>query len=76
MAGVQTFQLGNWKLQSGESILDAFIAYRVFGDPKSEAIIYPSWYSGCQYIPWLTSTSAETTQLLPIMSGSSAKTRL
>ncbi|OWP03386.1 homoserine acetyltransferase family protein [Marssonina coronariae] len=46
MAGVQTFKLGNWKLQSGQSIPDAEIAFKTFGDFKSPLIIYPSWYSG------------------------------
>ncbi|PVH86975.1 homoserine acetyltransferase family protein-like protein [Cadophora sp. DSE1049] len=46
MADVQTFKLGDWKLQSGQSIPDAEIAFKTFGDPKSPAIIYPSWYSG------------------------------
>lgn len=52
MAGndYETFSLGDWKLQSGVSISDAFIAYKTFGDPKSPAILYPSWYSGCQYL--------------------------
>ncbi|KAI9645848.1 hypothetical protein NHQ30_005283 [Ciborinia camelliae] len=44
--GVQTFKLGNWKLQSGQEIPDAHIAYKTFGDPSSPAIIYPSWFSG------------------------------
>ncbi|KAG4029079.1 hypothetical protein MFRU_017g00180 [Monilinia fructicola] len=44
--GVQTFKLGDWKLQSGREIPDAHIAYRTFGDPSSPAIIYPSWFSG------------------------------
>ena len=47
-AGVQTYKLGDWKLQSGQCILNAQIAYKTFGDPKSPAIIYPSWYSGCE----------------------------
>jgi hypothetical protein len=46
MAGIQSYKLGDWKLQSGQSIPDAQIAYKTFGDPKSPAIIYPSWYSG------------------------------
>lgn len=41
-----TFKLGDWKLKSGESIPDAFIAFKTFGDPQKPAIIYPSWYSG------------------------------
>jgi hypothetical protein len=46
--GVQTYKLGDWKLQSGRSLPNAHIAYKTFGDPKSPAIIYPSWYSGCE----------------------------
>jgi len=46
VAEVKTFKLGDWKLQSGQTIPDAEIAYKAFGDPKSPAIIYPSWYSG------------------------------
>ncbi|APA10168.1 hypothetical protein sscle_06g049380 [Sclerotinia sclerotiorum 1980 UF-70] len=44
--GVQRYSLGNWKLQSGQEIPDAHIAYKTFGDPGSPAIIYPSWFSG------------------------------
>jgi homoserine acetyltransferase len=50
MPEVQTYKLGNWKLQSGQEIPDAFIAYKTFGDPKLPAIINPSWYSGCECI--------------------------
>ncbi|PQE14566.1 homoserine acetyltransferase family protein [Rutstroemia sp. NJR-2017a WRK4] len=46
MPEVQIYKLGNWKLQSGQEIPDAFIAYKTFGDPKLPAIINPSWYSG------------------------------
>jgi len=46
VAKVKTFKLGDWKLQSGQTIPNAEIAYKTFGDPKSPAIIYPSWYSG------------------------------
>lgn len=49
MADVQTYKLGDWKLQSGKSIPDAHIAYKTFGDPKSPAVIYPSWFSGCKF---------------------------
>ncbi|KAF2815859.1 homoserine acetyltransferase family protein [Mytilinidion resinicola] len=41
-----TYKLGNFKLKSGGEILDAYIAYKTFGDPSLPAIIYPSWYSG------------------------------
>ncbi|TEY84105.1 hypothetical protein BOTCAL_0021g00280 [Botryotinia calthae] len=44
--GVQRYTLGNWKLQSGQEIPDAHIAFKTFGDPSSPAIIYPSWFSG------------------------------
>ncbi|KAI9740620.1 MAG: hypothetical protein M1818_004584 [Claussenomyces sp. TS43310] len=43
---VQTYSLGDWKLQSGETIPSAFIAYKTFGSPSLPAIIYPTWYSG------------------------------
>ena len=45
----ETFKLGDWKLQCGEEIPDAHIAYKTFGDSKSPAIVYPTWYSGCRY---------------------------
>lgn len=44
--GVQTYDLGDFKLKSGGSIPNAKIAYKTFGDPSLPAIIYPSWYSG------------------------------
>jgi homoserine acetyltransferase len=40
--GVQTYKLGDWKLQSGQTLPNAHIAYKTFGDPKSPAIVYPS----------------------------------
>lgn len=45
----QTYKLGDFKLKSGGEIPDAFIAYKTLGDPSLPAIIYPSWYSGCQF---------------------------
>ncbi|KAL4818587.1 Alpha/Beta hydrolase protein [Aspergillus spinulosporus] len=42
----ETFELGNWELQSGSKLINAHIAYRTFGDPKSPAIVYPTWFSG------------------------------
>ena len=48
--GVQTYKLGDWKLQSGQIIPNSHIAYKKSGDPKSPVIIYPSWYSGCELI--------------------------
>jgi homoserine acetyltransferase len=51
--GVETYKLGDWNLQCGQVIPDAWIAYKTFGDSKSPAIIYPSWYSGSKNIPRL-----------------------
>ena len=50
IADYGTFKLGDWKLQCGATLPDAHIAYRTFGDPKSPAIVYPTWFSGgmCQ----------------------------
>lgn len=47
MSDYETFKLGDWDLQSGEKIADAYIAYKTFGDPKSPAIVYPTWFTGC-----------------------------
>lgn len=44
--GVQIYKLGDWKLQSGQTLPNAHIAYKTFGNSKSPVIIYPSWYSG------------------------------
>src|SRR5271168_2071741 len=46
MSGISTYDLGDFKLQSGASLPGAWIAYKTFGDPKSPAVLYPSWYSG------------------------------
>lgn len=42
----ETFPLGDWKLQSGEVIPDARIAFKALGDPALPAIVYPTWFSG------------------------------
>lgn len=42
----ETYNLGDWKLQSGEQIYNAHIAYKTFGDSSSPAIVYPTWFSG------------------------------
>jgi homoserine acetyltransferase len=41
MVGVQTYKLGDWQLQSGQTIPDAQIAYKTFGDDKLSMVIYP-----------------------------------
>lgn len=43
---IQTYNLGDFSLQRGGVIKNAFIAYKTFGDPKNPLIIYPTWYSG------------------------------
>jgi homoserine O-acetyltransferase len=57
----ETFKLGDWELQSGEKIADAHIAYKTFGDPKSPAIVYPSWFSGCMSVTTLMHTGIANT---------------
>ena len=69
MAGVETYKLGDWKLQSGQEIPDAHIAYKTFGDPASPAIIYPTWFSGCKIIAIFKNLSANTLKPLRTMSG-------
>lgn len=49
----ETFKLGDWKLQSGEQIKNAHIAYKTFGDSSSPAIVYPTWFSGGKMRPQL-----------------------
>src|SRR5699024_1207677 len=43
------YELGNFELQTGMTIESAKLAYKTFGElnaDKSNAIVYPSWYSG------------------------------
>ncbi|KKZ65104.1 homoserine O-acetyltransferase [[Emmonsia] crescens] len=42
----ETFPLGDWKLQSGEVLPNAHLAFKTLGDPKLPAIVYPTWFSG------------------------------
>jgi homoserine acetyltransferase len=46
MSEYSIFNLGDFVLQSGTTLRDAFIAYKTFGDPSNPAIVYPTWYSG------------------------------
>ncbi|KAK5089633.1 hypothetical protein LTR70_006556 [Exophiala xenobiotica] len=46
MSDYETFDLGDFKLQNGENLSGAWIAYKTFGDKSLPAILYPSWYSG------------------------------
>ena len=52
MPDYQTFDLGDVVLQSGATLRDAKLAYKTFGTlnaDKSNAIVYPTWYSGQHY---------------------------
>ncbi|RVX72036.1 hypothetical protein B0A52_04634 [Exophiala mesophila] len=46
MPDYETYDLGDFLLQGGESLPGAWIAYKTFGNSTSPAILYPSWYSG------------------------------
>ena len=46
---MNTYQLGDIKLLSGEIVQDAEMAYQTYGklnDEKNNVILYPTWYSG------------------------------
>ncbi|KAF9020352.1 hypothetical protein BGZ52_002629 [Haplosporangium bisporale] len=55
---IKYFQLGDWELQSGEVLPDAYIAYRTYGSPSKPCVVYPTWYSGTivEGNEWLIST--------------------
>lgn len=45
----ETFDLGDFTLQHGDTLQDAKLAYKTFGElnaDKRNAIVYPTWYSG------------------------------
>lgn len=46
MDDIKRFDLGDFRLQSGQQLPNAWIAYKTFGDPSSPAVLYPSWFSG------------------------------
>jgi homoserine acetyltransferase len=46
MAETKRYALGDFALQSGETLPGAWIAYKTFGDPSLPAVLYPSWFSG------------------------------
>ncbi|KAI1146743.1 Alpha/Beta hydrolase protein [Nemania diffusa] len=46
MSGFSIFNLGDFTLQSGTTLRNAYIAYKTLGDPSNPAIVYPTWYSG------------------------------
>lgn len=44
---LERFELGNFELNSGEALPNAFLAYKTFGDRSKPVIINPTWYTGC-----------------------------
>jgi homoserine O-acetyltransferase len=42
------YDLGDFALNSGGTLSSAQIAFKIFGNPKNPAIVYPTWYSGSQ----------------------------
>ena len=43
------YRLGDFELQSGTVLKDAFVGYETHGElnaDKSNVIVYPTWYSG------------------------------
>lgn len=44
---LERFELGDFQLNSGGSLPNAFLAYKTFGDLSKPAIINPTWYTGC-----------------------------
>lgn len=49
MSDYETFNLGDFTMQSGATLRDAKLAYKTFGTlnaAKDNLIVYPTWYSG------------------------------
>ncbi|KAI0805928.1 Alpha/Beta hydrolase protein [Xylaria sp. FL0064] len=46
MTDFKVFTLGDFALQYGATLQNAYIAYKTFGDPSNPAVVYPTWYSG------------------------------
>lgn len=52
MIDYEIFELGNCVLKSGATLRNAKLAYKTYGTlkaDKSNAIVYPTWYSGQHY---------------------------
>ena len=52
MPDYETYELGSVQLRMGATIRDAKLAYKTYGTlnaDKSNAIVYPTWYSGQHY---------------------------
>jgi homoserine acetyltransferase len=46
MTDIQKHQLGDYQLQSGAVLPNAWLAYKTFGDASLPAVLYPTWFSG------------------------------
>lgn len=52
MVDYEIFDLGDFRLQMGATLRDAKLAYKTYGtldQDKSNAVVYPTWYSGQHY---------------------------
>jgi homoserine O-acetyltransferase/O-succinyltransferase len=52
MVDYELFELGDVRLQMGATLRDAKLAYKTYGtldQDRSNAIVYPTWYSGQHY---------------------------
>jgi homoserine O-acetyltransferase/O-succinyltransferase len=52
MVDYEVFELGDVQLRLGATLRDAKLAYKTYGtldEDKSNAIVYPTWYSGQHY---------------------------
>ena len=63
MPDYETYDLGDFKLQNGQTLPGAWIAYKTFGDSKNPPILYPTWYSGLiSENEWLIGQSLTSTK--------------
>src|SRR4029453_1495296 len=52
MTDYEIFELGDVRLSRGDTLRSAKLAYKTYGklsEDKSNAIVYPTWYSGQHY---------------------------
>ena len=52
MVDYEIFDLGDFRLQMGATLRDAKLAYKTYGtldQDRSNAVVYPTWYSGQHY---------------------------
>ena len=43
---IEYFHLNDFKLESNQTLKNAFIAYKTMGNMSNPCIVYPTWYSG------------------------------